>query len=77
MHLSLQDHVALGGMLILIAALALSLGGVSLVFYRARMTREAVSKRVDLVRGKDQHRGAGSVRQSAADPNPSAGIRRA
>jgi tight adherence protein C len=52
MHLSLQDHVALGGMLILIAALALSLGGVSLVFYSARMTREAVSKRVDLVRGK-------------------------
>ena len=52
MHLSLQDHVALGGMLILVAALVLSLGGVSLVFYSARMTREAVSRRVDLVRGK-------------------------
>ena len=51
MHLSLLDHVALGGMLILIAALALSLGGVSLVFYSARMTREAIGKRVDLVRG--------------------------
>lgn len=52
MHLSLQDHMALGGMLILVAALVLSLGGVSLVFYSARMTREAVSRRVDLVRGK-------------------------
>ena len=52
MHLSLQDHMALGGMLILAAALILSLGGVSLVFYSARMTREAVSRRVDLVRGK-------------------------
>lgn len=51
MHLSLLDHVAVGGMLILIAALALSLGGVSLVFYSARMTREAIGKRVDLVRG--------------------------
>jgi tight adherence protein C len=47
-----QDPVAFGRMAILLAALALSLGGVSLVLYSARMTREAVSKRVDLVRGK-------------------------
>lgn len=47
-----QDHVALGGIMILLAALALSVGGLSLVFYSARMTREAVTRRVDLVRGK-------------------------
>jgi tight adherence protein C len=47
-----QDHLALGGMMILLAAFALSLGGISLVFYSARMTREAVGRRVDMVRGK-------------------------
>jgi len=56
-----QDHLALGGMMILVAALALSLGGISLVFYSARMTREAVSRRVDMVRGK-----TGAVARSVA-----------
>jgi tight adherence protein C len=39
-----------GGMLILLAALMLSLGGISLLFYSARTTREAVSKRLGLIR---------------------------
>jgi tight adherence protein C len=47
-----QGRMALSGMIILAIALTLSLGGLSLVFYSARMTREAVSRRVDLVRGK-------------------------
>jgi len=38
------------GILILVAAAALSLGGGGLVLYSARMTREAVSRRVDLIR---------------------------
>jgi tight adherence protein C len=42
----------LDGMAILLAALLLSVGGMSLVFYSAWMTREAISKRVDLIRGK-------------------------
>jgi tight adherence protein C len=57
-----QHHVALGGMMILIAALALSLGGISLVLYSARMTREAVSRRVDLVRTRP----AGAMGRSVA-----------
>ena len=56
-----QDHLALGGMMILLAALALSLGGLSLVFYSARMTREAVRGRVDMIRGK-----TGAVARSVA-----------
>ena len=46
-----QSHLALGGMVILGTAFALCLGGVFLVLYSARMTKEAVSRRVDLVRG--------------------------
>jgi len=42
---------AFGGMLILVGAMALSIGGIGLVLYSARMTREAVSRRVDLIRG--------------------------
>jgi tight adherence protein C len=52
MNLSALDHVGLGGILILLAALALSISGLSMVLYSAQLTREAVSKRVDLVRGK-------------------------
>ncbi len=44
------DSVRFGGTLILLGALMLSLGGMALVVYGARMTREAVAKRVDLVR---------------------------
>ena len=44
------DSVRFGGTLVLLGALGLSLGGMALVFYGARMTREAVAKRVDLVR---------------------------
>jgi hypothetical protein len=43
-----HERMALSGMIILAVALTLSLGGLSLVFYSARMTREAVSRRVDL-----------------------------
>lgn len=39
-----------GGMLILLAALVLSLGGIALLLSSARMTREAVSKRIGLIR---------------------------
>jgi tight adherence protein C len=59
------DHAAIGEVLILLVALTLSLGGVSLVLYSARMTREAVSKRVDLVRGK-----SGSTARSMASRQP-------
>lgn len=52
MFASVQEHLAFGGIMILVTALLLSLGGLSLVFYSARMTRQAVSRRVDLVRGK-------------------------
>jgi tight adherence protein C len=52
MNLSALDHVGLSGILILLAALALSISGLSMVLYSAQLTREAVSKRVDLVRGK-------------------------
>lgn len=52
MHPIDQDHVALGGIMILLAAVALSVGGLTLVLYSARMTREAITRRVDLIRGK-------------------------
>jgi tight adherence protein C len=50
MNLLAQDPVRIGGVLILVAALVLSLAGMGLLLYSARMTREAVSKRVDLIR---------------------------
>jgi tight adherence protein C len=65
MHLSALDHVGLGGILILFAALALSISGLSIVLYSAQLTREAVTKRVDLVRGK-----AGSVARTVAARAP-------
>ncbi len=52
MHLSVPDHVGIGGILIAFAALALCLGGMALVLYSAHMTREAVGRRVDLIREK-------------------------
>ncbi len=48
--LPVADPWAIGGVLILVAALLLSLGGMGLVLYSARMTREAVSRRVGLIR---------------------------
>jgi len=42
----------LGGMIVLIAALSLSLAGIVLVLYSARMTREAISRRVGMIRPK-------------------------
>jgi tight adherence protein C len=39
-----------GGMLVLLGALMLSLAGIALLLYSARITREAVTKRVDLIR---------------------------
>ena len=65
MNLSALDHVGLGGILILFAALALSVSGLSLVLYSAQLTREAVTKRVDLVRGK-----TGSVARTVAARAP-------
>ncbi len=41
-----------GGLILLGLALALGLSGLALIWYSARMTREALAKRVDLVRGK-------------------------
>jgi tight adherence protein C len=43
---------ALGGLIVLGLGLALGLGGFSLIWYSARMTSEAVAKRVDLVRDR-------------------------
>jgi tight adherence protein C len=48
--ISVHDPWALGGIVVLVAALVFSLGGVGLLLYSARMTREAVSKRVGLIR---------------------------
>ena len=42
----------LGGAVLLGFGLLLALGGLGLIWYSARMTREAVSRRVDLVRDK-------------------------
>lgn len=50
MSLPVIDPLPLGGMLVLIAALSLSLGGVALVLYSVRMTRKAVARRVDMIR---------------------------
>lgn len=47
---SLPDSVRIGGIVILLAALALSLGGVGLLVHSARMTRETISRRINLVR---------------------------
>ncbi len=44
------DSVRVGGIVILLTALALSLGGLGLLVHSARMTREAISKRVELIR---------------------------
>lgn len=44
------DPLRLGGIIILVAALTLTIGGMALVLYSARMTREAISKRVNLIR---------------------------
>ncbi len=44
------NPLAYGGTFFLIGALVLGLGGMALIFYSARMTREAVTKRVDLIR---------------------------
>jgi tight adherence protein C len=57
--LPVEDPWAVGGILILAAALVLSLGGMGLVLYSARMTREAVSRRVGLIR-----RGTGTLTRS-------------
>ena len=65
MNLSALDHVGLGGILILLAALALSVSGLSLVLYSAQLTREAVTRRVDLIRGK-----AGAVARTVAATAP-------
>jgi tight adherence protein C len=43
-------NLQFGGALVLLVALALTLGGMATVLHGARMTREAVSRRVDLVR---------------------------
>ena len=65
MNLSALGHVGLSGILILLAALALSVSGLSMVLYSAQLTREAVTKRVDLVRGK-----AGTVARTVAARAP-------
>ncbi len=44
------DVVRAGGIIVLAAALALCLAGIGLMLYSARMTREAVLKRVSLIR---------------------------
>jgi len=44
------DPVRLGGMIILGGALLLSIVGMALVLYSARMTREAISRRVKMLR---------------------------
>jgi len=43
-------NLQLGGTLVLLVALVLTLGGMATVLHGARMTREAVSRRVDLIR---------------------------
>jgi tight adherence protein C len=50
MNLHAADSARTSGMLILLAALVLSLGGIMLLLYSARMTREAVTKRIGLIR---------------------------
>jgi tight adherence protein C len=52
MNIRLPDltNFPLGGTLILLGAFALTLSGIALVLYSARMTREAVSRRVDMIR---------------------------
>lgn len=56
----------LSGFLVLGAALALGVGGLVLIWYSARMTREAVGRRVDLVRNK-----ASAMRMRAMTPEMS------
>jgi tight adherence protein C len=51
MNIPVADHLAYSGTLILMGALALGIAGMALVLYSARMTREAVTKRVDLIQG--------------------------
>jgi tight adherence protein C len=51
MNIPVHGDWAFGGILFLVGAILLSLGGIGLVLYSARMTREAVSRRVDLIRG--------------------------
>jgi tight adherence protein C len=50
MNFPVLNSTRISGMLILLAALALGLGGIALLLYSARMTREAVSKRLGLIR---------------------------
>lgn len=50
MSLPDTDSLRFGGMLVLLGALALSIGGIALVLYSARMTRAAVAKRVEQIR---------------------------
>jgi tight adherence protein C len=51
--MDLGSASALGGLTFLVVGLTLGLGGLGLIWYSARMTREAVGRRVDFMRGKD------------------------
>jgi tight adherence protein C len=48
--LSNPDPLVFGGMVVLLGAVVLSLLGMGLILYGARMTRHAISRRVDLLR---------------------------
>lgn len=50
MNLGTLTSVQFGGLLVLVGSLVLSLAGIGLLLYSARLTREAVAKRVSLIR---------------------------